>query len=118
MAPRKKKSPAPQDREFKLRLPPDVSQWVEERAELERRPQNRVIINTLAAFPELEKQRKLAQLVSDMEIVLARYASRVTQTDMNEHLLAVVDQLLSANSTEISSLVEKLRVARSAMRKQ
>src|SRR4029453_9101500 len=110
MAPRKKKRTTPafeRGREFKLRLPPEVSERVEAKAKEEGRPQNRIIINELAAFPNLERLRKLDEMVSDMETTLARYSSRIVLADVGEALLQAVDDVLKADSHELQARLDR-----------
>jgi hypothetical protein len=116
MAPPRRKQPAPgQGREYKIRLPEDVAQRIENKAKAEQRPQNRVIINELAAIPALEETRKQASLNRDMEIVVARYAARVTSIDLSEQLLSAVDSVINAQGSALAAAVEKLRVVRAGM---
>ncbi|MCA1390767.1 hypothetical protein I6F20_17005 [Bradyrhizobium sp. IC3123] len=79
-------------------------------------PINRVVINELAAFPNLEEQAKLGSLIRDMEVILARYGSRITLADLGEPLLRAVDELLAAKTDgELQARLDKLRVLRAAM---
>src|SRR5262245_26146091 len=108
-----RKSPSPgQGREYKIRLPEDVAQRIETKAKQEGRPQNRVIINELASVPDLEQTSKLATLVRDMEVVVARYASQITSHDLSDELLRAVDAVLSAQAGALPAAVERLRVVR------
>ena len=43
-------------REFKVILPPDISEWIEREAREEGRPQSRIIINHLSRVPYLDRQ--------------------------------------------------------------
>jgi Arc-like DNA binding dprotein len=105
-------------REFKLRLPPDVSERIEKKAEQEGRPQNRVIINELADYPDLLKYRDFAYYVTEMRNVLAAYGSRITLADLGESLVQAVDSVLSAQTDgELHSRLDRLRVLRAAMLK-
>jgi hypothetical protein len=116
MAPPRKKSPTPgQGREYKIRLPPDIADRIEARAKEQARPQNRVIINELAAIPDLEQTGKLATMVRDMEVVLARYAAQITLHDLSDQLLSAVDAVLNAQGSALTTAVEKLRVVRAGM---
>jgi len=81
-------------------------------------PLNRVIINELAAFPDLEKQAKLGELIRDMEVVLAQYGSRITLAELSEPLLRAVDDVLAAKADgERQARLDKLRVLRTVMLK-
>ena len=116
MAPPRKKSPTPgQGREYKIRLPEDVAQRIEAKAKEQVRPQNRVIINELAAIPDLEQTGKLATMVRDMEVVLARYAAQITSHDLSGQLLDAVDAVLNAEGGALTAAVERLRVVRAGM---
>ena len=115
MAPPRRKSPPPQGREYKIRLPEDVAQRIEMKAKGEQRPQNRIIINELAAFPDLEQNAKLASLVGHMEVLLARYAAQQTSHDLTDALLKAVDAVLAAQGGSLPAAIEKLRVTRTGM---
>jgi hypothetical protein len=119
MAPPRKKKRAPgEGHAVHLRLPADVFEWVEARANEKGWPFNRAIINTLADYPDLLRYRDFANLLEDMRIVLARYGARVTLADLSEPLLRAVDEILAAQSeSELRSRLDKLRVLRSAMLK-
>ena len=104
-----------QEREHKIRLPEDIAQRIEAKAKHEQRPQNRIIINELAAFPDLEQTAKLAELVRDMEVVVARYAAQQTSHDLTDALLKAVDAVLAAQGGAPPAAIEKLRVARTGM---
>ena len=113
--PRKKSSPPPQGREYKIRLPEDIAQRIEAKAKDEQRPQNRIIINELARFPDLEKTGKLAELVRDMEVVIARYAAQITAHDLTDELLGAVDAVLATQGGALPAAIEKLRLVRTGM---
>ena len=116
MAPPRKKQPSPgQGREYKIRLPEDVAQRVEAKAKVEGRPQNRIIINELASVPHLEQTHKLATLVREMEVVVARYAAQITLHDLSDALLKAVDAVLAARGGALPQAIERLRVARAGM---
>jgi hypothetical protein len=117
MAPRRKqRAPKPGDtRDYKIRLPEDIARRIEAKAKTEGRPQNRVIINELAIYPHIESQSVLAERVRDMEIVLARYGSRIMWLDLSEQLLNAVDAVLAAEGSSVSAAIDRLRVIRSAM---
>ena len=116
MAPPRKKQPTPgQGREYKIRLPEDVAQRIEAKAKVEGRPQNRIIINELASVPHLEQTHKLATLVREMEVVVARYAAQITLHDLSHALLKAVDAVLAARGGALPQAIERLRVARAGM---
>jgi hypothetical protein len=107
MAPPRRKQPAAgQGHEYKIRLPGDVAERIEAKAKAEGRPQNRVIINELASVPDLEQTKKLATLVRDMEVVVARYAAQITSHDLSEQLLSAVDAVLHAPGNALTPAVE------------
>jgi hypothetical protein len=116
MAPPRKKSSG-QGREFKIRIPEDIAERIEAKAKAEGRPQNRVIINELAAIPDLERAARLGALVQHMEVTLAKYSGRIVSIDLTEALVAAVDAVLAAEGGgALTAAVEKLRVARAAMK--
>jgi hypothetical protein len=117
MAPRKKpRASKPGDaRDYKIRLPEDIAQRIEAKAKAEGRPQNRVIINELARFPDVEPHSTLAERVRDLEVVLARYAARISWLDLTEQLLNAVDAVLTAEGAAVSAAIDRLRVARAGM---
>jgi hypothetical protein len=61
----------------KIRLPEDIANRIRDKAEREGRPQNRIIINELAAFPRLEEFEDFATLKGEMGNTLARYVRRL-----------------------------------------
>jgi hypothetical protein len=117
MAPPRRKRKAPgEGHSVYLRLPTDVFERIEKKAKEEGRPFNRIIINELAAIPNLEQQRKFATLVGEMEVILARYGSRITLADLGEPVLRAVDEVLEAKTdAERTRRLDKLRVLRAAM---
>ena len=104
-----------QGREYKIRLPEDIAQRIETKAKDEQRPQNRVIINELAAFPDLEKVRKLGEQVRGIEVIMARYGARIAWHDLSEELLTAVDAVLEARGGEQQAALDRLRVVRAGM---
>src|SRR5262249_61656932 len=106
MAPRRKKQPPPFGREFKIRLPEDIAARIKAKAEKEQRPQNRIIINELAAFPDLEQQRTLAENVATMGDVLARYGAEIVMHRLSDALLRAVDALLKAEGGAVPAAIE------------
>jgi hypothetical protein len=120
MAPPRKKRRAPgEGHPVHLRLPTDVFERIEAKTKAKGWPFNRVIINELAAFPDLERLATFGELISDMEIVLARYSSRMIVADLGEPLLRAIDEVLAAKTDgERQTPLDKLRVLRSEMRKR
>ncbi|TQF29164.1 hypothetical protein [Bradyrhizobium sp. UNPA324] len=106
MAPRRKNAivASTQSREYKVRLPEDVAQRIETKAKAEGRPQNRVIINELAAFPDLEQQAKLGQLVRDMDVTLARYSARIVTADLTDDLLRTLREMTQTDDANSGSV--------------
>jgi len=101
-----------------LRLPTDVFEWVEKQAEKKCWPFNRVIINTLADYPDLERYRDFAYYLSDMKTVLAQYGSRITLAEFSEPMTQAIDAMLVAKTDgELQSRIDRLRVLRTAMLK-
>jgi len=119
MAPPRKKKRAPgETHSVHLRLPSDVFEWVEAEAEKTKWPFNRVIINTLADYPDLLNYRDFAHNVGEMRNVLAAYGSRISVSEINEPLLAAIDEALAAPSDgELKRRLDRLRVLRAAMLK-
>jgi hypothetical protein len=106
----------PAVREFKVRLPLSIAQRIEEKAKAENRPQNKVIVDELAAYPGLEQHQKFTQMVAVMENVLARYGRRILAADLRDDLLHAVDQVLAARTDgELQLNLDRLRVLRTEM---
>jgi hypothetical protein len=111
---RKGKMPAyKRGREFKVILPPEMSEWIENQALREGKPQSRIIIDHLNRIPFLEAQAKFNKLVNAMESILARYGTRVVLADLETDLLAALDLVLAAKSDgELQARLDKLRILR------
>jgi len=114
MAPRRKRVLS-EPREFKVRLPADISDRIEAKAEQKHQSQSRVIIDELAAFPDLERNFNYANLVEEMRNVLARYSTRITWLDLSEQLLAALDKALASEGSAQQAALDKCRVLRNAM---
>jgi len=80
-----------------LRLPTDVFERIEAKAKRAGRPFHRIVVDELSLFPHLDREARFGKLVRDMEIVLARYGSRLTVTEVNEALMRAVDEALAAS---------------------
>jgi hypothetical protein len=118
MARRKQQRAAPgHGREFKIRLPEDIAWRIEGKAKDKEWPLNRVIINELAAYPDLEQVGVLAETVGDMEVILAHYSARITWQDLSDKLLSAVDAVLKAQGGALQAAIDQLRVVRAAMLK-
>ena len=119
MAVRKRKKAVPahkRGREFKVILPPEMSEWIENQARDEGKPQSRIIVDHLSRIPFLEAQAKFTKLVNAMESILARYGSRVVLADIEAFLLPALDEALAAKSDgELQARLDTLRVARAEM---
>jgi hypothetical protein len=117
MAPPRKKRRAPgEGHPIHLRLPTDVMELVEARAKKDGCPINRAVINLIASIPDLEKRHRVDVLLERMEIVLAKYGSRVTLADLSEPILRAVDDVLTAKTDgELQARLDKLRVLRREM---
>lgn len=115
MVRKKPQAPPRPGKEYKLRLPQDVADMIEIRAKAEQRPQNRIIINMLASVPRLEKGRLFEDLIGDMEVVLARHGRRISWHDVQDELLAAVDELLKSEGGAAQAALERLRAVRTGM---
>ena len=122
MAPPRKKRRAPGEwHPVHVRLPTDVFERIDAKAKDEGRPFNRVIINELAAFPNLDRQAKLEQLIRDMEVIVARYDARTFIADLTDELLRTLREMVKADdANNVGALrkgVAKVRVMLAAMEK-
>jgi hypothetical protein len=126
MTPRRKKQRATtpafkRGREFKVILPPDISERIEKQAKDEGKPQSRIIINDLARIPDLDRQAKLGQLTKDMEVVLTRYHERIIIADLTDDLLRAAREIVKADDTNnvgvLRSKVAKVRATLAAIEK-
>jgi hypothetical protein len=124
MAPRPKKraAAAPSHaREYKVRLTEDVAHWIEERALDERRPQNRVIIDCLARYPNLERHPGFREMMGDMEIILSRYSARIVTADLTDELMGTLREMVKADDDNnigvLRAKVAKVRTILNVMEK-
>jgi hypothetical protein len=119
--PRKKRRTPGEGHPVHLRLPSDVFERVEAKAKDEGRPLNRIIINELAAFADLDQQAKLGELTRNMEVILARYGSRIVIADFGDELMRTLREMVKADDADnISALrakVAKVRVILAGMEK-
>ena len=126
MAKRRKKTVA-QDREFKLRLPKDVSDRLIAKAEEKGWPQNRVIINELADYPELklggrdllaENLAHLGDYLSKLDALYVKYSARIEWQDLSDQLLAALDAALDApeGTAQRQSALDEAKMLRTAMK--
>lgn len=122
MASRKQRSaiPAP-GREFKLRVPEDIAARIEKKAKAKLRPMNRILIDELAEFPDLEKYRDFGQHLEDMKIVLARYSARIIVADLTDELIRTLREIVKADDADnvgvLRARVAKVRTILAAMEK-
>src|SRR5262245_55790053 len=114
MAARKRKKKASAAREYKLRLPPALSERIEKLAATEGKPQSRIIIDDLESIPYLRSRAHFEDLVKDMEYTLSLYSSRVISVVVSEELLNMAKQAVQANRAgnigELRRLMDKLTV--------
>lgn len=115
--PRKKKRVPGQLYDFKIRFPEDIRDRIEKKARATGWPMVRIVINELAAFPEMEKRLRGVDVYRDYETLLARYSSRIIMHDLSDELLKAVDAVLATEGGEQQAAIEKLRVERNAMLK-
>jgi hypothetical protein len=116
--PQTTKTASARAREYKLRLPEDIATRIEHKAEAEGRPQNRVIINELAEYPDLKKIGELREHVADLEALLLKYSVRLTWQELSDELISTVDELLKTTQGAAQQVAfDKLFAVRSAMKK-
>jgi hypothetical protein len=115
---RRPQTASARSREFKLRLPEDVADRIEAKAKAEGRPQNRIIINELAAYPNLEKIGELREHVADLEVLLLKYSTRLTWQELSDELVSGIDAVLKTQGGAQQVAIDKLRAVRNAMQKQ
>ena len=115
---RPQKTASARVREYKLSLPEDIANRIEAKAKDEARPQNRIIINELAAYPNLEKIGELRQHVADLEALLLKYSVRLTWQELSDELISTVDAVLKTQGGAQQVAIDKLRAVRNAMQKQ
>lgn len=117
MAPRRKRATTTKEaRDFKIRLPEDIRQRLDEKAKDTGWPLNRIIINELAAYPDLEKRGSLIEAVGHFDVLLARYGARIVWLELSEQMLDALDAALEAQGTAQQAALDKVRVVRNAMR--
>jgi hypothetical protein len=115
--PRRPQTASARSREFKLRLPEDVSDRIVAKAKAEGRPQNRIIINELAAFPDLEKHWRDTRHTDRLEALLLKYGTRIAWQELAEELLRGVDAVIKTQGAAQQVAIDRLRAARNAMEK-
>jgi hypothetical protein len=123
MAPPRKRKPIPGKLyDFKLRMPEDIRERIEAKAEKMGWPQNRIIVNELADHPRLEQFCELANHILDLkdairrnETLMARYRASIDMHDLSKELLKAVDTILATEGGAQQTAIERLRVVRNAM---
>ena len=120
--PRRKREKANERRFFKIALPEDIAARIEAKAKVEGRPQNRIIINELAAVPRLEQYEDYEELLvhhdnalERMEVTLAQYSGRIEWLDLSEKLVNAVDEVLITQGGAQQATIDRLRVIRTGM---
>jgi hypothetical protein len=104
-------------REYKVRLAEDTALRIERKAKDLVRPQNRIIANELAEYPDLKRVGTLAENLGHLENMLMKYAGRITYLELTEELLRYVDEVLNTKGAAHDVAMDKLRAARNAMLK-
>jgi hypothetical protein len=117
MAPRRRKRSSPgQTRPYKLYLPADISDRIDQKAKATGWPLNRIIINELAAYPTLEELGKLTDIRARFDDLLAKHDARLMWQDLSDELLKAVDKVLQAKGgTALDAAIDRLRKQRDAM---
>lgn len=119
--PRKKRRTPGEGHPVHLRLPSDVFERIEAKAKEEGRPLNRIIINELAAFADLDQQAKLGELTRNLEVILARYGARITTADFGDELMGTLREIVKADDADnigaLRAKVAKVRVILAGMEK-
>jgi hypothetical protein len=106
-------------REYKLRLPEDIAERIEAKAKAEGRPQNRVVINELAEYPDLKKTGgQLGEHLQFLEQLILKHSTRIKWQELSEELLNIVDEILTTQGAAQQVAIDKLRAVRNAMQKQ
>jgi hypothetical protein len=97
---------------WKIALPFDVAERVKAEAAALGVPQNRVIINDLAAVPGLKQQQQKNEVIQHALTMLERYGMRITAIDLNEKLLDAVKAFAEASGpVALESAGERVRIA-------
>jgi hypothetical protein len=104
-----------QGRDFRLRLPRDLSDEIEKESAVSGIPQNRIIINRLAAFGQNNKAASMDSLLNHLETLLARYGTRLNSVELAEDLARAANEVVNAKAAELPAKVDKLRVILRAM---
>jgi predicted DNA-binding protein len=108
VAARKSKRKVSAAREYKLRLPPHLSERIEKTAKAAGKPQARIIIEELESIPDLLKKEHFEGLVDHMEQTLSRFSARGHYADITDDLLFAIRVADKANR---SGNISELRAA-------
>ncbi|MET4481205.1 hypothetical protein [Bradyrhizobium sp. F1.13.3] len=112
MAPRKSRKKVSAAREYKLRLPPALSERIANDASAQGKPQSRIIIEDLEAIPYLRSVGIFDTLIKDMDYTLSRYSARVILSDITDDFLQTVREAVEAykkeNTAELRKRVDKI----------
>jgi hypothetical protein len=110
-------------REYKVRLPFDLAEEIEYESGHSGIPQNRIIVDRLNREKAANDIRTMNDLIEklilaggDLNILIARYGSRMDSIDLGEELPEVIDEVLNAKPAELPAKLDKLRLVRSKMR--
>ena len=104
-------------REYKVRLPEDIALRIERKAKDEARPQNRIIINELAEYPNLKKVGTLADHLAHLENMILKYSSHIEWQELVEEYNRIIDEVLATKGAAHEVALDKLRAARKVMQK-
>jgi hypothetical protein len=133
MAPRRKQQatkPRQQGREVKLRVPESTMEFIEKRAEADRRPINATIVKMLEDAPYWEHManlddlsRRFEEMFNRAQISFARYSQEITWQVLSRRLVETVDLIeqmgLEAEAEPgLRSALNELRAVRAEMRIQ
>jgi hypothetical protein len=109
-------------REYKVRLPFDLAEEIEEESERTGAPQNRIVVDRLERDRRDGKIKTLDNLIQNLFLaqtevgtLLARYGARADAIDLGEELPRVVDEVLNAKPAELPAKLDKLRLVRGKM---
>jgi hypothetical protein len=116
MAPPRKRPRTPHEGvEFKLRVPDSIAKKIEARAKQEQRPMNRIVVNWLGEHERLEQFENFAELLRDLDVIVAQYGAEITRHKLTKELLAAVDTVLEGGAEK--QAIDRLRAARITMRR-
>jgi hypothetical protein len=112
LAPRKSRKKVSAAREYKLRLPPALSERIAKDASEQGKPQSRIIIEDLEQIPYLRSVGVFDTLIKDMDYTLSRYSARVMLSDIADDFLNTVKEAVDAykndNIAELRKRMDKI----------